>query len=314
MPQANGIPYPKMPLSLAKVRHGPAGLHYFNRNSGLNILLEEAIPQETCWHAAPRQISIALTNTCDLSCPYCYAPKNHAVLAYEQVCSWLCEFDQNGALGVGFGGGEPTLHPSFAKYCEFATNSTQLAVTFTTHGHHLKPKLLSRLEGNVNFIRLSMDGVQKTYERLRRKSFTEFTTRLRDARSIAPFGLNFVVNEDTINDLEAAITFAHAEGAKEFLLLPEQPTTQRQSLAESELKQLQLWVDSYKGDIPLSISETEAHSFGTCDPCAAETGLRAYAHITAMGHLQRTSFAPSGVPITKDGAIVALEKLKQTLI
>lgn len=297
----------------AKVRIGPAGLHYFNRSSGLNVLMDEVRPPEGCWHVAPRQVSIALTNACDLDCPYCYAPKVHAFLGYDRVCRWLREFDEQGALGVGFGGGEPTLHPRFADLCEFATNQTSLAVTFTSHGHHLRTKLVSRLEGNVNFVRLSMDGVGATYERLRGRSFAAFIERLRCVRAISPLGINFVVTTDTLGDLDAAIALAHTEGAREFLLLPEQPTSGRPGVGPAEIEELQTWVRDYRGDVRLAVSEVASDGMGTCDPCAAETGLRAYAHIAATGRLQRSSFAASGVPISEAGVMAALEKLQSPL-
>lgn len=301
-----------MALSSAKIRLGPTGLHYFNRNSGLNVLFDEVRLPEKCWHAAPRQISIALTNTCDLACTYCYAPKHHAILNYDCLRDWLLEFDHHGTFGVGFGGGEPTLHPRFAEICGFISNQTRLAVTFTTHGHHLQLKLLSRLEGNVHFVRLSMDGVGATYERLRGRNFSTFTTKVRNVSSIAPFGINFVINTDTIGELDPALAFAHAHGAREFLLLPEQPTEGRSGISPSEIDQLQAWVHTYRGDVRLVVSKAGAESLGICDPCGFETELRAYAHISASGQLQRTSFATTGVPITKTGAIAALQQLQQT--
>src|ERR1043166_3313297 len=94
-----------------KVRFSSAGVHFFDRASGWNVLLEEVVPPQGIWARAPRQISIALTNRCDLACAYCYAPKSRDELGAEMVKGWLQEFDQNGAIGVGFGGGEPTLHP-----------------------------------------------------------------------------------------------------------------------------------------------------------------------------------------------------------
>lgn len=275
------------------------------------MLIDEIRFPEDCWHTAPRQVSIALTNTCDLDCPYCYASKLHATLDYDCVCRWLCEFDQHGALGVGFGGGEPTLHPRFADICEFATNKTRLAVTFTTHGHHLSPKLLSRLESNVNFIRLSMDGVDSTYERLRGRAFASFTKRVRDACSIAPFGINFVVSADTIGELDDAIAFAHFYGAREFLLLPEQPTEARLGISPSETDRLEAWIHAYRGDVRVAISEAGAERLGIRDPCYVESGLRAYVHISAAGQLQRSSFAAGGVPITQAGILASLQQLQQ---
>src|SRR5205809_6090953 len=63
-----------------KMRPGPSGIHFFCRETGLNVLCDEVREPCISWAAAPRQVSIALTNACDLTCPYCYAPKNYATL------------------------------------------------------------------------------------------------------------------------------------------------------------------------------------------------------------------------------------------
>ena len=88
-----------------KMRTGPAGVHFFNRATGRNVLFEEVHVDRTGWAAAPRQVSIALTNACDLRCDYCFAPKNAATLDFARVRGWLDELDANGCLGIGFGGG-----------------------------------------------------------------------------------------------------------------------------------------------------------------------------------------------------------------
>src|SRR3989339_417715 len=111
-----------------RLRAGPAGLHLFDRTTGLNILFDEVITAPSEWARAPRQVSIALTNACDFCCPNCFAPKNGDVLPAEQIKFWLRELDQNGCLGVGFGGGEPTLHPDFPELCRYAVEETNLAV------------------------------------------------------------------------------------------------------------------------------------------------------------------------------------------
>src|SRR5271154_6506955 len=89
----------------ARIRPGPDGLHFFWRETGLNILLDEVRVPARLWSNAPRHISVALTNACDLSCDFCYAPKLSASLDVERVFAWLLELDANGCLGVGFGGG-----------------------------------------------------------------------------------------------------------------------------------------------------------------------------------------------------------------
>src|SRR5690606_21584969 len=123
---------------------------------------------------------------------------------HEVVTRWLAELDSNGTLGVGFGGGEPTLYPGFARLCQHAARDTQLSVTFTTHGHHIDEVMADELRGNVHFIRLSMDGVGQTYETIRRRSFDDLLARMKLVRTIASFGVNFVVNDHTLPDLDEA--------------------------------------------------------------------------------------------------------------
>src|SRR5580700_7363314 len=87
-----------------RVRLGPAGIHIFDRASGSNILIDELCAPPSSWAVAPRQVSIALTNACDLACPYCFAPKNRGTLDLNLLIGWLDELDANGAIAVGFGG------------------------------------------------------------------------------------------------------------------------------------------------------------------------------------------------------------------
>src|SRR5437870_8467478 len=134
-----------------KVRSSPDGIHIFNRCTGANILLDEIRTPPSSWAPAPRQVSIALTNACELSCSYCYAPKRPAALDFDQLTDWLGELDRNGCLGIGFGGGEPTLYPHLKELCDHVSRSTALAVTLTTHGHNVDESLAAGLVGRVHF-------------------------------------------------------------------------------------------------------------------------------------------------------------------
>lgn len=155
-----------MPMT-SKVRLSEAGVHIFDRISGLNVLLNEVKVPAGQVSRAPRYLSVALTNACELRCAYCYAPKHAAALDAGQVAAWAAELDAAGCLGVGFGGGEPTAYRGFARLCSQVARSTSMAVTFTTHGHRLTRELADSLRGSVHFARLSVNGVGATYERLR---------------------------------------------------------------------------------------------------------------------------------------------------
>lgn len=296
---------------LSKVRVGPAGVHIFDRSTGLNILVDEVKTDESTWSLAPRHVSIALTNACELSCPYCYAPKRPASLNFHLLKSWLKELDENGCLGVGFGGGEPTLYRQFPEICGFAAEDTNLAVTFTTHGHNLDEQLLARLDGKVHFLRISMDGVNSTYETLRGRPFSCLLTKIRMASHLAPFGINYVVNKLTIADLDRAISIADNLGASEFLLLPEEPVNPRGGIDERTLEKLREWIECYSGPIPLTISESNSSGIRVANPFAYESGVREFAHIDARGVLKRTSYDKEGQPIGASGVMSALNLLNE---
>ena len=297
--------------SKLKFRISPAGLHIFNRATGLNVLIDEFHPNPKIWSKAPRQVSIALTYICDLACPHCYAPKNNFSLPFIQLIGWLRELDENGCIGVGFGGGEPTLYPRIVDLCSYAAKSTNLAVTMTTHGHRFSDELIDALAGNVHFIRFSMDGVDATYESIRGRSFHALLQRIEKVSEIARFGINFVVNSKTIDDLDYALEIAVQLNATEFLLLPEVPVGKGSEIDVETSKKLIKWVREYRGNLPLTVSEYGADGLPTCDPLIAEQGLYSYAHITASGELRFNSYAMKGVKISDKGVIEALDKLRE---
>jgi sulfatase maturation enzyme AslB (radical SAM superfamily) len=296
--------------SRLKVRAGPAGLHFFDRTTGINILVDEITPPTSAWSAAPRQVSVALTNACDLACSHCYAPKNPAILAFDRLTSWLAELDANGCIGVGFGGGEPTLYPRLTELCSYAARKTNLAVTMTTHAHRLSDQLLNELAGTLHFVRVSMDGVGPTYESIRRRPFDALLERITALSRIAPFGVNYVVNSKTVGDIDAAVLLAVDLGASEFLLLPEEPVGRGSGIDNETTMTLRKWVNEYRGSVPLAVSEGGAEGLPTCNPLNAEMGLAAFAHIDASGVMKRTSYDSSGVSIGESGVMATLVTLK----
>jgi len=134
--------------------------------------------------------------------------------------------------------------------------------------------------------------------------------KLGNVRSLAPFGINYVVNARTFSELDAATAFASDVGATEFLLLPERPTRRGGGIDNSTVLSLSRWVSIYRGTVPLTVSEAGADGLPTCNPLIREAGLRAYAHIDATGVLKRSSFDIHGVAIGTGGVIGAINILK----
>jgi hypothetical protein len=153
--------------------------------------------------------------------------------------------------------------------------------------------MAARLRGNVNFIRVSMDGVRATYERLRGRAFSEFRRKLDVIASICPFALNVVVNEATVGELDEVAEFARAVGARELLLLPQQPTSTVRGIDHDSSKRFEDWVGSTPRHVPLAISEAGASPLlGLADPFAGEPALEAHAHIDADGGIDPLRLTP----------------------
>ena len=62
-----------------------------------------------------------------------------------------------------------------------------------------------------------------------------------------------------------------------------------------------------------TVSESDADGFPTCEPLPEERGIRAYAHIDAMGTLKASSFHETGVRIDCEGLMKAVAQLSREL-
>lgn len=300
-----------MLLMTCKIRLSAAGVHLFDRMSGVNVLLDEVRLSAEQFSRAPRYMSIALTNACELRCSYCYAPKHAAVHDGERVMAWAAELDAAGCLGVGFGGGEPTAYRQFAQLCRDITEATSLAVTFTTHGHRLTPKLVGSLRGAVHFARLSVDGMGATYERLRGRPFEAVTQAAGLLASIVPFGINTVVNADTIADLDALADFAGEVGASELLLLPEQPTAATSGASDDVEARLVEWAAQARATVRLAISRTGLEAaLPIAEAFPGEGALEGHMHVDASGVLRPHAYSPVGVPVG-DSIMEAVRLLRE---
>ncbi|GHG29536.1 hypothetical protein GCM10017667_78860 [Streptomyces filamentosus] len=294
-----------------KIRLSASGVHLFDRVSGTNVLLDEvAVPVEQ-FSRAPRYLSVALTNACELRCSYCYAPKYAASLDRERVLQWAVELDAAGCLGLGFGGGEPTTYRQFPQLCADIAQATSLPVTFTTHGHRLTPALIDSLRGSVHFVRLSVDGVGATYERLRGRPFTALVQAAGLLHSLAPFGINAVINADTVSELDRLAEFAGAAGASELLLLPEQPTKTTPGISDSDAERLVQWVTTVTTEVRLAISRSGFEAaLPTAEAIPEESPLDAHMHVDAAGVLRPNAYASMGVPVGQS-IIEAVEALRE---
>lgn len=294
---------------MIKTRFGPDGIHLFDNNTGTNILLDEIVLPKNIWTSSPRQVSIALTNVCDLNCTHCYAPKDLSKLDFDKLKKWIVELDKENCFGIGFGGGEPFLYPQIIELLEFCNQNSNLAISITSHGHLLNEVFIEKLQKSIHFIRISMDGVHNNYENIRGRKFSSLIEKIDLLKDKIPFGINYTVNNMTIDDLTCAAEIAEKYSATEMLLLPEEPIRRGKRVDKTTLNKLNNWIKSYNGKLRLSISSSHHKLVNSDLPLKNENDKIAFCHISADGLLKNNSFDFNGINIGNEGFMFAYRKL-----
>ncbi|RPI82207.1 MAG: radical SAM protein [Nitrosopumilales archaeon] len=280
-----------------KVRYEYQGIHIYDRVTGTNILFDEIEVPSQKIHLGPRVISIALTNKCDSSCYFCYAPKTPETLKPEYVYELCQAMDDLGVLEVAFGGGEPTLYPYLCKLCDDVWNSTKLGISITTNGHHLTKKMIDDLNGNVSIIRFSIDAIGPIYSKIRKYNLSNVVENIQYLQDKISFGINTVINSQTIDYLDAILNFAIEHNAKSLLLLPEVKNGSF-VLDKALWLKLENWINCNWRKIPLETTSF-ARSYLNCPFLFdKDTDPRlSYWHIGANGKIRETSYREEGTII-----------------
>ena len=291
-----------------KVRKERRGLHFYDRITGLHILADEVrIPCQD-QHEGPEVISIAVTNVCDLSCDFCYAPKSRDTLSVHEIIRWCRELDKLGTLEVAFGGGEPTLFPGLAEACRAVWTETKLGISITTHGQHLNEQLWENLKGFVSVVRVSLDAPEPLYSSIRGLPLSRVLTNIRRMQGQVPIGINTVVNTQTLGALDELAVVVRDLGAADWLLLPEIKNG-KFTLSDSEWQRLDNWIISRSNGLNLqTTTNAKAHLTG---PFLLDDAAEDYAHISANGYLRRCSYQTTGVSLRdRPSMLLALRELK----
>lgn len=198
-----------------ELRHLPWRAHpldgkllLFERDTGLNVLFEG---EETAHfrRIALRSLLIAVTNACDLMCPFCYRDRqSRSLWHYESLLRFCQEADQWGVLEVAFGGGEPMLFPRWEDFVGELYETTLLSINFTTNGTRLTPDFLQRIAGKYGQIRLSLyedNHWLKTLQLL--------------VKTGARFGVNWLITPGELDQIEPKFAQLWANGVRDFLLI-----------------------------------------------------------------------------------------------
>jgi len=289
-----------------KLRREPRGHHFYDRSSGVHILLDELPVESGLFHAGPELVSIALLNPCDLKCSFCYAPKSSHRLDPDFVVDLCQQFAALGTLEVAFGGGEPTLYPELGSLCRRVWTETDLGISLTTHGHHLTDRLLDELTGYVSIIRVSIDGPEPIYSAFRARPLANLLRKLSRVTQRIPLGINTVVNAMTLPLLDELAETVLDIGSVDWLLLPE-TNGGAFTLTEAEWQRLDRWISDRCEQIPLRVTAQAVSHLSGPFPLICEPND--YAHVRADGTLCRCSYGGNGIPLRGQPVVEALGEL-----
>lgn len=155
---------------------------------------------------------------CNLSCLHCYSssgPTGDPGLATDLIRRLIeeaCDLDYS-VLGIS--GGEPLLYSGLADILRHAKEHG-MTTTVTTNGVLLTESRLRDLQGLVDVLAISLDGIPSSHARMRgdEQAFPRMAARLPAlAASGINFGFVFTLTQANVHELEWAVNFASHTGA-----------------------------------------------------------------------------------------------------
>lgn len=166
-----------------------------------------------------RILQIHPTRQCNLSCLHCYSsssPQEHGALALGLLCEAISDAADEGFNYVSLSGGEPLLYKPLAELLQHA-HACGMRTSVTTNGMLLTERNIKLLQGNVDVLAISIDGMPESHNRIRgsQLAFDTLKARLPLLRSVnLNFGFIFTLTQYNLNELDWVRDFAIGEGAK----------------------------------------------------------------------------------------------------
>jgi sulfatase maturation enzyme AslB (radical SAM superfamily) len=281
----------------------------FDRDSGLNVLLDGDETRHF-QRIAPRALLIAVTNACDLTCPFCYRDRQSpSRWRYESLLRFCQEADQWGVLEVAFGGGEPLLFPRWDDFIGELYATTRLSINFTTNGTRLTRDFLERSAGKYGQIRLSL------YE----DNHWPDTLRLLD-QSGARFGVNWLITPAELDQIEPRFASLWALGVRDFLLISYKGPDRALHLDHAGQQRLAAFVNRIYQQLGPQVQIKLDVCWGTAldsvprlfqsDDCGAGDDILS---ITSDKRIKPCSFHPMGIPFETLDEVRAYWEQRRTI-
>ena len=171
--------------------------------------------------SAPYDVSVDVTNICNLSCKHCYASALHSGkhAGFMDLVRILSKLDSVGVTHLAITGGEPFLHPELDRIIRYIYLSTKLNFTVLTNGTIFREDvidLLSKVK-EVGGLFISLDDVDsESHDEFRGtpgawERTVDFINRIN--KTEIPFIIGTVIHRHNRDRLEEIIKFSKDLGA-----------------------------------------------------------------------------------------------------
>jgi MoaA/NifB/PqqE/SkfB family radical SAM enzyme len=175
--------------------------------------------------AKAKVLQIHPTRRCNLRCLHCYsssAPEATDTIPLDLLTAALTGARSEGYDLAGFSGGEPFLYPGLPHLVQHAKRLGYYT-TVTSNGMLLNHRRLAPLEGVLDLLAVSLDGVPESHNRMRasKHAFDRMQRGLVAVREYRlTFGFIFTLTQWNLHELDAVAEIAAGEGARLLVVHP----------------------------------------------------------------------------------------------
>lgn len=149
-------------------------------------------PEQRTVSKYPLNVDIELTTLCNLKCPMCFTVtegydkfRKQEFMSFEMFKKIIDEIVGNVPAIRFSSSGEQTLHPEFLKCVAYAKKAGIKEISMVTNGSKLTEAFLGELVEYVDWIIISVDGMDEEYERVRYPmKFQQIITSLKTLQQI----------------------------------------------------------------------------------------------------------------------------------
>lgn len=175
----------------------------FNWNRGKGHILQYTMDRIR-WHLYPRihhvsnfptHIDLELSSACNLNCPMCYTTTDEFKKnvertlmqfdLFKKIVDECANYKSHYSIRLSWRG-EPFLNPHLLDMVKYAKSKGIHEVSTLTHGGFLNPEKFEQLvDAGLDWLTISFDGVDETYEKIRAPlKFEESVEKIRKYHEI----------------------------------------------------------------------------------------------------------------------------------